>query len=137
MQNFSTIKALIVVLLSLIMTPEMALAAIKYEITGDVAFDKRSIFVEATLKGVPKSDLKPGGSITDYKENLRVYLTAVSSDTPLRTNVGSDEKEDLINDFYWDKVEAGVTRESETSTEYNLKYSFNIYENKSFWITTE
>jgi len=132
MQNFSTIKALIVVLLSLIMTPEMALAAIKYTITGDVAFDKRSIYVEATLTGVPKSDLKPGGSITDYKENLRVYLTAVSSDTPLRTNVGSDEKEDLINDFYWDKVEAGVTRESETSTEYNLKYSFYIYENKSF-----
>lgn len=131
MRSYAKLISTILVILGFF-TPQKTFAAISFATSGDVSFDKASISLEIDINGIDPADLKANGSTTDYKQNLRVFLKAVSIDTPLRTAVGSNKLTDYVNDYYWDLSNASVNIVSQTTNEISLKYKIKIYENKSF-----
>lgn len=104
-------------------------ATITYSTDGDIAPDIKSISLTVEVKGINPDDLKSGASSFEYKQNLRVFLAGVSTETPLRTYTGSEELEDFVNDFYWDLANAEVSVIDQTISTIDLRYKFNIYEN--------
>ena len=109
--------------------PAASHAAITYSSEGDIAPDIKSISLTVEVKGIKPDDLKSGASSFEYKQNLRVFLSGVSIDTPLRTYTGSEELDDFVNDFYWDLANAEVSVINQTISTIDLRYKFNIYEN--------
>ena len=104
-------------------------ATITYSTDGDIAPDIKSISLTVEVKGINPDDLKSGASSFEYKQNLRVFLAGVSTETPLRTYTGSEELDDFVNDFYWDLANAEVSVIDQTISTIDLRYKFNIYEN--------
>lgn len=114
-----------------LITVSQAFAGADISLSGSIAFDKKSVSVTVKVTDVVEStDLKPGASQTEYKNNIQLFIG--TSTTPIRISRSNVASEDFDNDFYWDAANASVNVVSTSSTELDITYKITVYENTDY-----
>jgi len=94
---------------------------------GEVSRDYSSVSLVINVTGVLTGDVKSPSDISEFKNNLRIYVDTVKA--PIRMTRGASDGSDANQDVYWDSINMTPTKSNETASGFDIEYRVTIYKN--------